>query len=50
MAKMRVMAVKYGFAIVEAETEEEAIEKAKICVMKNLIGQIQMMCRLQMMM
>lgn len=29
MAKMGVMAVKYGFAIVEAETEEEAIEKAK---------------------
>ena len=29
IAKMRVMAVKYGFAIVEAETEEEAIEKAK---------------------
>ena len=29
MAKMRVMAVKWGYTIVEAETESEAIEKAK---------------------
>lgn len=28
MAKMRIMVVKYGYAIVEAETEDEAIEKA----------------------
>ena len=30
MAKMRVMAVKWGYTVVEAETESEAIEKAKI--------------------
>lgn len=29
MAKMRVMVVKYGYAIIEAETENEAIEKAE---------------------
>ncbi|GEM_PF-2994637 len=29
MAKMRVMVVKYGYAVVEAETESEAIEKAE---------------------
>lgn len=29
MAKMRVMVVKYGYAVIEAETENEAIEKAK---------------------
>lgn len=29
MAKMRVMAVKWGYAVVEAETESEAIEKAE---------------------
>lgn len=29
MAKMRVMVVKYGYAVVEAETENEAIEKAE---------------------
>lgn len=28
MAKMRVMVVKYGYAVVNAETESEAIEKA----------------------
>ena len=28
MAKMRVMVVKYGYAVVEAETETEAIELA----------------------
>ena len=27
MAKMRVMVVKYGYAVVDAETESEAIEK-----------------------
>mgnify|MGYP000049871209 FL=1 len=26
MAKMRVMVVKYGYAVVDAETEEEALE------------------------
>lgn len=26
MAKMRVMVVKYGYAVVEADTESEAIE------------------------
>lgn len=26
MAKMRVMVVKYGYAIVEADTENEAVE------------------------
>ena len=26
MAKMRVMVTKYGYAVVEAETESEAIE------------------------
>lgn len=29
MAKMRVMVVKYGYAVIEAETENEAIEKAE---------------------
>lgn len=29
MAKMRGMVVKYGYAVVEAETESEAIEKAE---------------------
>ena len=28
MAKMRVMVIKYGYAIVEADTDAEAIEKA----------------------
>ena len=28
MAKMRVMVIKYGYTIVEAETDDEAIEKA----------------------
>ena len=26
MAKMRIMVIKYGYAVVEAETESEAIE------------------------
>lgn len=26
MAKMRVMVVKYGYAVVDAETEKDAIE------------------------
>lgn len=30
MAKMRTMVVKYGYTVVEAETESEAIEKTKI--------------------
>lgn len=30
MAKMRVMVVKYGYVVVEAETESEAIEKQRI--------------------
>lgn len=29
MAKMRVMVCKYGYAVVDAETESEAIEIAK---------------------
>lgn len=29
MAKMRVMVVKYGYVVVEADTESEAIEKAE---------------------
>lgn len=29
MTKMRVMVVKYGYAVVEAETESEAIEKQR---------------------
>ena len=28
MSKMRVMVVKYGYAVVEADTESEAIELA----------------------
>ena len=29
MKDYRVMVVKYGYAVVEAESEEEALEKAK---------------------
>lgn len=29
MAKMRVMVVKYGYAVVDVETESEAIELTK---------------------
>lgn len=29
MAKMRIMVIKYGYAVVEADTTEECIKKAE---------------------
>lgn len=48
MAKMRVMVVKYGYAVVNAETEEEALELTRDMEDLVLTGQILMMHRLSM--
>lgn len=48
MAKMRVMVVKYGYVVVDAETEEEALELTRDMEDSNLTGQILMMHRLLM--
>lgn len=42
MKKMRVMVIKYGYAVVEADTEREALELTHDMSDQTLIGQISM--------
>lgn len=50
MRKMRVMVTKYGYAVVEAETEKQHYKKSPQWTIPNLTGRIRTMDRLWTMM